>query len=642
MVGGLKRSLSFWETSLNCPLFVHGIISSGYKLPFRAHPTSCFLRNNLSSIKHPTFVVQTIEKLLINKCISEQFSPPYCVNPLTVAEGRKLRLVLDLRHVNDYLVNTTFRYEDLRTLSQMFNDNYYFFTWDLESGYHHVDIFEEHRKFLGFCWTFDGQVRYFSFNVLPFGLSTACYCFTKLLRPLVKRWRSMSHASIVYLDDGISGHDSFESAVAASVIQRRDLLHAGFKTNERKSHWNPTRIGEWLGFVIDTMRMEFTIPQNKIDKVKAVIRGAIISRRCSARQLARIAGFLISLSIAIGPIARLFTRHIYLLVESRSFWSQLAYLTAPVLQELQFWNQNLDALNGFRIKPEFSATAVAYSDASDSGFGGYYQYNSEFFYSHGIWGEAEREQSSTYRELKAVQYVLSALIASFRHKKVRWFSDNQSACRIITVGSTKPHLQAIAISIFQQCCRNGIQLEATWLPRSENEKADALSRIIDTDDWSLNPAIFRLIDNVWGPHSIDRIATFYIAQLPRFNSACWNPGSEAVDAFCQNWAGENNWACPPVKLIIPTLRHLRYCTGEATIVVPEWPSAAFWPVLRPQPGRFANFVKSFRVLPRVPDLLVAGRGSKLINPSRKPSVFHGCPSFNMLALRLYFPGEPVY
>ena len=29
------------------------------------------------------------------------------------------------------------------------------------------------------------------FCVLPFGLSTACYVFTKLLRPLVKHWRSM-------------------------------------------------------------------------------------------------------------------------------------------------------------------------------------------------------------------------------------------------------------------------------------------------------------------------------------------------------------------------------------------------------------------------------------------------------------------
>ena len=48
--------------------------------------------------------------------ISEVNSPPHCVNPLSVAEGKKLRLVLDMREVNRYLVKCNFRYEDLRGL----------------------------------------------------------------------------------------------------------------------------------------------------------------------------------------------------------------------------------------------------------------------------------------------------------------------------------------------------------------------------------------------------------------------------------------------------------------------------------------------------------------------------------------------
>ena len=39
----------------------------------------------------------------------------------------------------------------------------------------HIDIAEEHRKYLGFSW----QKRYYVFTVLPFGLSTACYIFYK-------------------------------------------------------------------------------------------------------------------------------------------------------------------------------------------------------------------------------------------------------------------------------------------------------------------------------------------------------------------------------------------------------------------------------------------------------------------------------
>ena len=48
-----------------------------------------------------------------------------------------------------------------------------------------------------------GVANYFVFAVLPFGLSTACYLFTKLLRPLIRYWRGQGLKAILYLDDGI-------------------------------------------------------------------------------------------------------------------------------------------------------------------------------------------------------------------------------------------------------------------------------------------------------------------------------------------------------------------------------------------------------------------------------------------------------
>ena len=64
------------------------------------------------------------------------------------------------------------------------------FSFDLKSGYHHVDIFPDHRKFLAFSWHFGtNRVRYFQFTVLPFGLSSAPFIFTKLIKPLEAFWR---------------------------------------------------------------------------------------------------------------------------------------------------------------------------------------------------------------------------------------------------------------------------------------------------------------------------------------------------------------------------------------------------------------------------------------------------------------------
>ena len=51
---------------------------------------------------------------------------------------------------------------------------------------------------------FDGVTKYFQFTVLPFGLSVGPYIFSKVMRPLVKYWRSKAIRIVVYLDDGIS------------------------------------------------------------------------------------------------------------------------------------------------------------------------------------------------------------------------------------------------------------------------------------------------------------------------------------------------------------------------------------------------------------------------------------------------------
>ena len=107
------------------------------------------------------------------------------------------------------------------------------------------------------------------------------------------------------------------------------------------------------------------------------------------------------------------------------------------------------------------------------------------------------------------------------------------------------------------------------------------------------------------------------------------------DALAQDWSGVNNWICPPVSLIVDFVRHLMSCSGRGTLIIPEWPSAHFWPFLREGSSRFSSFVAEVFVLPAVGDLLLEGPGQQQIYKSR-PSVFRGCPKFRMLALRLDF------
>ena len=69
-------------------------------------------------------------------------------------------------------------------------------------------------------------------------------------------------------------------------------------------------------------------------------------------------------------------------------------------------------------------------------------------------------QTSTFHELKAIYYVLLSFVEHLKHKRVKIFTDNQSAARIVSVGSSKVHLQSVALSIFRFCFSHGIALEA--------------------------------------------------------------------------------------------------------------------------------------------------------------------------------------
>ena len=88
------------------------------------------------------------------------------------------------------------------------------------------------------------------------------------------------------------------------------------------------------------------------------------------------------------------------------------------------------------------------------------------------------------------------------------------------MGSKKPWLQEVALNVFSLSVHFQIKLEPEWIPRELNERADFLSRIIDYDDWQLNPVVFSELEEAWGPHSVDHFASFHNCQLPRFNSRC--------------------------------------------------------------------------------------------------------------------------
>ena len=312
------------------------------------------------------------------------------------------------------------------------------------------------------------------------------------------------------------------------------------------------------------------------------------------------------MSLAIGPVSWLMTRSMYVLLSTRQYWNQYLALTPEVKEELQFWIDQVDHINGKEIWHSPSAVRVVYADASATGYGGF-TVEHGYHIAHGSWTAEEMTQSSTWRELRAVRMVLESLIPKLKNERVRWFSDNQNVVRILDIGSKKPHLQKEALAVFTIAAQHLIRIEPEWIPRTENQQADYLSRIQDRDDWKIQPALFAIIDLQWGPHTVDRFANNLNTQLPWFNSRFWCPGTEAVDTFTCNWEQETNWVCPPPYLIPRTIQHAARTCSKGTLIVPAWPSAPFWPMLYPDGCNTASFIKEIVVLPKSQQVVLPGR-----------------------------------
>ena len=174
--GRLRSHLSFWQFIEASP-FVLEIIEHGYSIPFVSKPPRKFNKNNRSALENSDFVSEAVSDLLNKGCIALVSECPEVVSPLSVAFNRsgKKRLILDLHEVNLHVWKSKVKFEDFKVAFTYFKSNNFMFKFDLKSGYHHIDMAEWCRTYLGFSW---GEKLYV-FTVLQLDLSSCPYVFTK-------------------------------------------------------------------------------------------------------------------------------------------------------------------------------------------------------------------------------------------------------------------------------------------------------------------------------------------------------------------------------------------------------------------------------------------------------------------------------
>lgn len=621
----LRSKIAFWR-EWSVSKVVLGWIAEGYRLPWKDGPCPPHeARNHAGAQQYAEFVDSAVAEMLREGAIAKATSKPKVVSPLNVVPKKtpgKYRLILDLRFLNKWLHIPRFKFEGLRNLADILRPGDHMVQVDLQSGYYHLGMHPDSWEYMGFEW----RGVYYIFKVLPFGLASAPHAFSKLMREFVGCLRSQGLRLLPYLDDFLFAIAERLHQTAAYI--RSMFAAAGLQVNEEKSSFDPSQICTHLGFEVDTAAGLFRVPQGRWDNLLDSIDRLLTARHVTVRGLASVAGQVVSMHFALGPVARMMTRGMYRCINDASVgWDCHITLSDEAREELVFWQ---GVPRERYTAPIWRSAAVAALtvnvDASAYGWGAILGDK----VAHEYLTPAQRLESSTWREAYAVHQAITSFLPDLRGREVLVLTDNQNVERILAGGSRKERLHKLATDVFYACMRHNVKLSCQWVPREHNQEADAVSKLVDRDDWKVNPKYFNILDQKWGPHTFDRFASSRNHQLPLFNAIFWCPGVSGVDAFAQSdWPAHNNWLNPPFCQIGRVLRLMREQRCAGTLIAPLWCKQFWWHMLCPDGVHLAPFVV---------DWVEFGRGQRqdLFLPgfAGGNQMAVGPPAYRVLAIRV--------
>lgn len=132
---------------------VKSVINEGYRIPFIDDPSHTFLDRGSARMEYD-FATKSVLELQSSNRITEKNQPSHIISLLSVAQqaSGKKRLILDLSRLNNFLQKTHFKLDDWKIGLQDISKDAFIFTFDLKSGYHHLDISFDYQN----TWDFPG------------------------------------------------------------------------------------------------------------------------------------------------------------------------------------------------------------------------------------------------------------------------------------------------------------------------------------------------------------------------------------------------------------------------------------------------------------------------------------------------------
>ncbi|KZS05320.1 Uncharacterized protein APZ42_031517 [Daphnia magna] len=241
--GQIVRFVPEWSIFTKDPR-VLSTVSMGFKLEFLEQPFQSYPSPN--SVMNKQLCDQEIGSLLQKGATVKAGGPGFISSIFLIPKkSGRCRRIINLKNLYRFLVEQPFKMEGFSTIRHTIRQREWLAKLDLKDACLTIPVFEGHRKFLQFFW--------------------------KDTRYEFEEWDAPHHLSRLHTYSG-----DFSASGQAMVYKARSTLETlGFIISKEKSIENPTQTIEYIGLVINTVTMKFTLPAKKISDIQGLCTKAL-------------------------------------------------------------------------------------------------------------------------------------------------------------------------------------------------------------------------------------------------------------------------------------------------------------------------------------------------------------------------------
>jgi len=607
VVGKVRFFLDSWKKLTSDNWVLQAV--SGYSIVLNEKPFQKLVPKEIQFNNEQYEIVDKEVKTLleIGAVVPSEHEPDEFISTLFIVPkpNGKYRPVINLKFLNEYVQYNHFKQETFNVVLDLLEKGDFMTSVDMEQAYFHIPIHPDSQKYLKFSW----NGRLYKFVCLCFGLSSAPYVFTKVLKPVFSYFRQLGIRCSYYIDDSLTMNKDRTACKDNTITVVATLSSLGFSINNKKSVLVPTQKIVFFGFIIDTILFKVFLTEEKLEKICVKAELLYNASFIVVRSLASFIGLLVNAFNAVleAPLHyRSLERDKLLGLGEDMNFDNSVQLSTDSKNDIRWWMENVRSKNGKHIRPE-QISCHCRTDASLQGWGGVDSQNHR--HANGRWTAEETKLSINILELMAIYNVLQSLYANCSNRHIEIQSDNVTAIKYVNDmgGMTCKIMDNLAKKIWNWCIERHIFVSAIHIAGVDNVDADYYSRnFSDSSEWMLKKQIYDRICKQFFAPSIDLFASRLNKQIDVFVSWFPEPGAVFADAFHMSWHTVIPYIFPPFSLMGKIINKLKQDEVERAILVfPLWRSQYWFPSLM-------EIISDFPVrLPRHRDLLVLAHSGEV-------------------------------